>query len=85
MKQVKKRDVEQVKLLISKGLSNLEICDITGWSTATVERIKAGKFDTMLEPAKAVVDIGKLKDLMQNNLETLIKIDGVLASLKKEG
>jgi len=78
---MKSQEVENIKLLLSKGLSKKEICQITGRSDKTISRVKKGCYD---EPAKTDSRFDELSDLMKQHLELLIRIDEVLKSLKED-
>jgi IS30 family transposase len=72
---IKQKEIENIKLLLSKGLTTKEIMGITGRSKSTIERVKRGEYD---KPQSTDNNLEALKDLMQKNLETLVKIDEVL-------
>lgn len=75
---VTKKEVETIKLLLSKGLNTSEIAEVTDRSHITVQRVARGLYDKPKEVKKD--SFVELKDLMQKNLETLIKIDEFLRS-----
>jgi IS30 family transposase len=72
---IKQKEIENIKLLLSKGLTTKDITTITGRSKSTIERVARGEYDT---PESTDNNLEALKDLMQRNLETLVKIDEVL-------
>ena len=75
--KVTQNEIDKIKLLSSKGLSNKEIQDVTGWSAVTINRANRGHYDKKPVPK---IETDSLKDLMAKNLETLIKIDELLRS-----
>lgn len=75
--KITKEEIDKIKLLSSKGLTNKEIQDVTNWSAVTVRRVVNGHYDKKAAPK---IETDTLKDLMQKNLEALIKIDEFLKS-----
>jgi len=75
---VNQKEIDTIKLLLSKGLDTSEIVSVTGRSRITVRRVARGLYDKPKEGKKD--RFVELKDLMQKNLETLIKIDEFLRS-----
>ena len=45
MKNVTQQEVENIKLLLSKGLTRPEVCKITGRSFDTIRRVVEGAYD----------------------------------------
>lgn len=75
---INQKEIDTIKLLLSKGLDTSEIVSVTGRSRITVQRVARGLYDKPKEVKKD--SFVELKDLMQKNLEMLIKIDEFLKS-----
>jgi hypothetical protein len=82
---VSPKEVDTVKLLLSKGLSTAEICAVTSRSHQTISRIASGKFDDkflyLSKPEKSepkvtqIVSSDEMREFMQKALDLLVKIE----------
>ena len=84
---VSKKEVDTIKLLLSKGLDTAEICEVTGRSHQTISRVATGKFDdkfyenyglSKLKPTSK----DELQRLISAVLDSLVKIEEYLEGLK---
>lgn len=75
---VSKQEVDNIKLLLLKGLTTPEICKITGRSDITVQRIAKGRMDNRFNSQP---ENGELKELIAKTLDLLAKIDEKLEKL----
>jgi IS30 family transposase len=83
---VSAKEVDNIKLLLSKGLDTAEICTITGRSHQTINRVAAGKFDNKFakEPEKVetkatqAVSSDELREFIAKALDLLAKIEGAI-------
>lgn len=73
MKTVNANEVANIKLLLKKGLSTAEICNITGRSDTTVGRVRNGKYDYMETPEKSANL--EITALFEQVLDLLAKIE----------
>jgi hypothetical protein len=83
---VSKKEVSNIKLLISRGLSTAEICAVTNRSHQTISRVASGKFDDKFvrEPEKVepkatqAVSSDELREFISKSLDLLAKIEGAI-------
>jgi uncharacterized protein YoaH (UPF0181 family) len=69
---VSQQEVENIKLLLSKGLSTAEICKITGRSDITVRRIAKGQMDNRFNSQPKN---DELRELITQVFDLLAKIE----------
>lgn len=85
-KPLSKKEVQNIKLLLNKGLDVADICEVTGRSRRTIERIKKGERDYLLEPKKELPkenpkaedkhELAKAYNLIWNALCIIEKLGG---------
>lgn len=73
--QISKIDIDYIKMMIKDGMSHREISKTTGWSVATISRIRNGYYD--IERQCQTVDINPLE-------EEVLKLQSENDKLKKE-
>lgn len=73
-KKLSEKEIDKIKLLLSKGLSNEEISTITERSKRTIGRVANGKYDVKVEVKKQEVNDTKNLDTLYNALWTALEI-----------
>lgn len=71
---VSEKEVSTIKLLLSKDFSISDICQITGRSATTVDRVISGKFDSKFVTKQKQTD-DELKSLIAKNFDLLVEIE----------
>lgn len=72
---VSKKEVETIKLLISRGFHSSEIRSITNRSKETVRRVARGEFDEKFEKPVETFPKDELTALLEKTFELLVKIE----------